>query len=324
MRRRDVVTFLGGATAWVAAARAQEPRRVIGVLSSASYGAFPGSEAAFIQGLKAAGFLEGKNISIEWRWADGQYNRLSSLADELVRRDVAVIATFDVPSSLAATAATKTIPIVFFSGADPVRLGLVDSFNQPRRNLTGVTSLLSSLGAKQLELVHELLPGLSEVAFLVNPVNANSLVDVSEIQAAADALGQHLEVVTASTENELDTAFATMVRQRVSALMVKPDPFFILRCERLVALAARYAMPAIYSLPLFVRAGGLLSYGGTLQDSYQQEGVYVGKILRGAKPADLPIQQNTKFDLAINLKTAKTLGLTIPPSLLVRADEVIE
>src|ERR1700758_3650977 len=218
MRRRDVVTFLGGATAWVAAARAQEPQRVIGVLSSASYGAFPGSEAAFIQGLKAAGFLEGKNISIEWRWADGQYNRLSSLADELVRRDVAVIATFDVPSSLAATAATKTIPIVFFSGADPVRLGLVDSFNQPRRNLTGVTSLLSSLGAKQLELVHELLPGLSEVAFLVNPVNANSLVDVSEIQAAADALGQHLEVVTASTENELDTAFATMVRQRVSAL----------------------------------------------------------------------------------------------------------
>jgi len=237
---------------------------------------------------------------------------------------VAVIATFDVPSSLVAAAATKTIPIVFFSGADPVRLGLVDNFNHPRGNLTGVTSLLSSLGVKQLELLHELLPGVNQIAFLVNPVNLNSLIDVSEIQAAADALGQHLEAVTASTENELDTAFTTMARQRVSALMVKPDPFFINRCERIVASAARLAMPAIYSLPLFVKVGGLMSYGGTLQNSYEQEGIYVGKILRGAKPADLPIQQNTKFELVINLKTAKTLGLTIPPSLLVRADEVIE
>jgi putative ABC transport system substrate-binding protein len=322
MRRRDFVTFLSGAVAWVAAARAQESR-VIGVLSSASPDAYP-AEASFIQGLKASGFIEGNNISVEWRWAEGQYNRLSSLAGELVRRNVAVIATFDVPSSLVAAAATKTIPIVFFSGADPVRLGLVDNFNHPRGNLTGVTSLLSSLGVKQLELLHELLPGVNQIAFLVNPVNLNSLIDVSEIQAAADALGQHLEAVTASTENELDTAFTTMARQRVSALMVKPDPFFINRCERIVASAARLAMPAIYSLPLFVKVGGLMSYGGTLQNSYEQEGIYVGKILRGAKPADLPIQQNTKFELVINLKTAKTLGLTIPPSLLVRADEVIE
>jgi putative tryptophan/tyrosine transport system substrate-binding protein len=203
-------------------------------------------------------------------------------------------------------------------------LGLVDNFNHPSRNLTGVTSLLSSLGVKQLELLHELIPGVSQIAFLVNPVNANSLVDVSKIQPAAGALGQHLEVATASTENELDTAFTTMVRQRVSALMVKPDPFFIDRCEQIVALATRLAMPAIYSLPKFVKAGGLMSYGGTLQNSYEHAGIYVGKILKGAKPADLPIQQNTKFELVINLKTAKTLGLTIPPSLLVRADEVIE
>ena len=324
MRRRDFVTFLSGATAWAAAARAQESRPVIGVLSSASHGAYPFAEDAFVQGLKAIGFIEGNNLSIEWRWAEGQYNRLSSLAGELLRRNVAVIATFDAPSSLAAAAATKTIPIVFFSGTDPVRLGLVDNFNHPRRNLTGVTSLLSSLGVKQLELLHELLPDVSQIAFLVNPANQNSLVDVSEIQAAAKALGQHLEVVTASTENELDTAFTTMVPQRVSAILVKPDPFFIDQCERIVALAARLAMPAIYSLPQFVKAGGLMSYGGSLQNSYEHEGIYVGKILRGAKLADLPIEQNTKFELVINLKTAKTLGLTIPPSLLVRADEVIE
>jgi len=323
MRRRDFVSFLC-ASAWAAAARAQESRPLIGVLSGASNGAYPFAENGFVQGLQAIGFIEGKNISIEWRWAGGQYDRLPSLAGELVRRNVAVIATFDVPSSLAAAAASKTIPIVFFSGTDPVRVGLVDSFNHPHRNLTGVTSLLSSLGVKQLELLHELLPDVTQIAFLVNPANLNSLIDVSEIQAAAKALGQQVEAVTASTENELDTAFTTMVRQRVSALMVKPDPFFIDRHEQIVALAARLALPTIYSLPLFVRAGGLMSYGGILQTSYEQEGIYVGKILKGAKPADLPIQQNTKFELVINLKTAKTLGLTIPPSLLVRADEVIE
>jgi putative tryptophan/tyrosine transport system substrate-binding protein len=322
MRRRDFVTFLSSATAWVAAARAQESR-VIGVLSSASYGAYP-AEASFIQGLKSAGFLEGKNISIEWRLAEGQYNRLPSLVNELVGRGVAVIVTLDVPSSFAAKAAIRTIPIVFAIGADPVKLGLVESFNQPSGNLTGVTTFLSSLGPKQLELLHELVPGSSRVAFLVNPSNLNSQIDAPEIQAAADSLGQHLEVLTASTENELDTAFATMVRERIEALLVKPDPFFIDRCKRLVALASHHAVPAIYSLPVFVEVGGLMSYGADLAHAYQHAGIYVGKILRGAKPADLPIQQSIKFELVINVTTAKTLGLTVPPSLLARADEVIE
>jgi ABC-type uncharacterized transport system substrate-binding protein len=321
MRRRDVVMFLGGAAAWVATARAQEPRRVIGVLGSAL---IPESEAAFMRGLKAAGFLEGENISIERRWAGGQYERLSLQAAELVGRRVAVIAAFDVPATIAAKAATKTIPIVFLTGADPVRLGLVDSFNQPRGNLTGVTNLLNSLGPKQLELLHELRPSFSKLALLVNPSNLNSRIDTPEMQAAADALGGHLEVLAAGTESELETAFAAMLRQGIDALVVKADPFFIDRREHLVALAARHAIPAIYPLPAFVRVGGLMSYGGNLLDSYQQQGMYTGKILNGAKPADLPIQQSTKVELVINLKTAKALGLAVAATLLARADEVIE
>jgi putative tryptophan/tyrosine transport system substrate-binding protein len=321
MRRRDFVTFLSGATVWVAAARAQEPRRVIGVLGSAP---LPGSEDAFIQGLNAAGFLEGENIRIDWRWGEGQYIRLSVQAAELVGRNVAVIVAFDVPAAFAAKAATKTTLIVFLTGADPVRLGLVDSLNQPHGNLTGVSQLLSALGPKQLELLHELVPSSRRVALLVNPTNQNSRIDSPEVQAAADALGQHLEVLTASAENELDTAFVTMARQRIDALIVKADPFLISLRERLVALAARYQMPAIYPIPAFVKVGGLMSYGGNLVDSYRQEGVYTGKILKGAKPADLPVQQSTKFELVINLKTAKALALTVPPSLFARTDEVIE
>jgi putative tryptophan/tyrosine transport system substrate-binding protein len=321
MRRRDFITVLAGATAWVAVARAQEPLPVIGVLGSAS---IPGSEAAFIQGLKAASFLENENISIERRWANGQYDRLLSLAAELVDRHVTVIVALDAPAAIAAKGATKTTPIVFLTGADPVRLGLVESLNQPRGNITGVSNLLSSLGPKQLELLHELLPGLSRVGLLVNPKNLNSRLDAPEVQAAANVLGQTLEVLSASTENELDTAYATMARQRMDALIVKGDPFFIDQRERLVALAARHTMPAIYSLPVFVNVGGLMSYGGNLLESYQLEGTYTGKILRGAKPADLPIQQSTKFELVINLKTAKALGLTVPPTLLARADEVME
>ena len=289
-----------------------------------SYGTLRDSEPAFVEGLKASGFLEGRNISIEWRSAEGQYNRLPSLAGELARRNVAVIVTWDVPASFAAKAATKTIPIVFSIGTDPLSLGLVDSFNQPHGNLTGVTTRLSSLGPKQLELLQELLPGRGRVAFLVNPSNLNSRIDGHEIQAAADALGQHLEVLTASTENELDAAFTTMVQERIDALLVKPDPFFISQRERLAALASRHAVPAIYSLPAFVEVGGLMSYGTDLVHSYQQAGIYAGKILRGAKPADLPIQQSIKFKLVINVKAAKALGLTVPPSLLARADEVIE
>jgi ABC-type uncharacterized transport system substrate-binding protein len=284
----------------------------------------PWPEAAFIQGLKDTGFIEGKNIRIEWRWAEGQYNRLSSLAAQLVARNVSVIYAFDVPSTFAAKAATTTIPIVFGIGADPVKLGLVDSLNQPRRNLTGTSTLLTTLGPKQLELLHEMLPSAGKIAFLLNADNPNAQTDAPEIQAAADALGQRLEVLTASTDGDLEAAFTTMVERRAGALVVKPDPFFIARRDRLVALAARHAMPAIYSLRVFAEAGGLVSYGITIADMNYQLGIYAGKILKGAKPADLPIQLGTKFELVINLKTAKALSLDVPFRLLQVADEVIE
>jgi putative tryptophan/tyrosine transport system substrate-binding protein len=323
MRRREFITLLGGAAAWVSPARAQEPRRVIGYLGSSSSDASPGVVAAFVQGLKDTGFIEGNNISIEWRWAEGQYNRLPSLAGELVSRGVAVIVAFDAPASSAAKAATKTIPIVFATGADPVKTGLVDSFSRPGGNLTGIFVLLSMLGSKRLELLRELLPSTSTFALLVNPNNPN-VVDVPEIEAAANALGRRLEVLTASTESDLEAAFATMAQHRVDSLIVMADPFLISRREQLVALAARHAMPAIYPTRTFADLGGLMSYGSTVLDLNQQAGIYVGKILKGAKPADLPVQQTVKFELVINLKTAKALGLTIPPTLLVRADEVIE
>jgi putative tryptophan/tyrosine transport system substrate-binding protein len=228
------------------------------------------------------------------------------------------------PSSFAAKAATRTIPIVFATGADPVKLGLVDSFNQPRGNVTGVTVLLGSLGPKQLELLHELLPNSSKIVLLVNPSNPNSQIDTAQIQAAADALGEHLEVLAASTESELDTGFTNLVRQGVHAIVVNPDPFFISQREQLVTLAARHAIPAIYSHRVFVDRGGLMSYGGSNVDAFRQVGTYAGRILKGAKPVDLPIEQNTTFELVINLKAAKVLGLIVPPSLLARADEVIE
>ena len=323
MRRRDFITALGGATAWVARAHAQEPRRTIGVLGSASYDAFPGAEPAFIQGLKATGFLEGENISIEWRWAEGQYNRLSSQAAELVDRNVAVIVAFDVPAALAAKAATKTIPIVFRSGTDPVKVGLVENLDRPNGNLTGV-SVFFALGPKHVELLHELLPAVNTIALLGNRNNPNFQSVVPEIRAATDALKQRLDVLTASTENELEADFATMVQNGVGALIVAPDPFFIGRREQLVLLAARHMIPAIYPSRVFVDLGGLMSYGSSVLDLSQQVGIYVGKILKGAKTSDLPIQQSTKVELAFNLKTAKVLGLTVPPELLARADEVIE
>ena len=327
MRRREFITLLGGAAAWVSPARAQEPRRVIGVLTGFD---FPNlfSEVgmpAFVQGLKDAGFVEGRNINIEIRQAaDGHYDRLPSLAAELVGRDVAAIFAADLPSAFAAKAATKTIPIVFATGADPVKVGLVDSLSRPKGNLTGVSVVLSVLGPKRVELLHELLPAANTIALLANPGNVNIKTDEPEIRAAADRLKQHLEVLTASTESDLEAAFATMVQHRVGSLIVMPDPYLISRAKQLVALAARHAMPAIYPTKMFADLGGLMSYGGSVSDLYQQAGIYVGKILNGAKPADLPIQQSTKVELVINLKTAKALGLTIPPSLLARADEVIE
>jgi putative tryptophan/tyrosine transport system substrate-binding protein len=323
MRRREFIALMGGAAAWASLARAQEPRRVIGFLGSSSPDTSAPLLAPFIQGLKDTGFIEGKNIRIEWRWAEGQYNRLPSLAGELVSSGVAVIVTQDAPASSAAKAATKTIPIVFATGADPVKTGLVDSFSRPSGNLTGIFVLLSMLGTKRLELLSELIPSTRTFALLVNPSNPN-LVDVPEIEAAANAIGRRLEVLTASTESDVETAFATMVQHRIDSLIVMADPFLISRREQLVALAARHAMPAIYPTRQFVDLGGLMSYGTDFVDMHQQAGFYVGKLLKGAKPADLPVQQTTKFELVINLKTAKALGLTIPPTLLARADDVIE
>ena len=325
MRRREFITLLGGAAAWVCPARAQEPRRVIGVLTGFDLSLYSESMPAFVKGLKDAGFVEERNINIEIRQAaDGHYDRLPSLAAELVGRDVAAIFTPDLPSAFAAKAATKTIPIVFLTGADPVKMGLVDSFSRPKGNLTGVSVIASALGPKRVELLHELLPAANTIALLANPGNVNIKTDEPEIRAAADRLNQHLEVLTASSESDLEAAFATMAQHRVGSLIVMPDPFFISRGKQLVALAARHAIPAIYPLRIFADLGGLMSYGGSLVDLYEQAGIYVGKILNGAKPADFPIQQSTKVELVINLKTAKALGLTIPPTLLARADEVIE
>jgi putative tryptophan/tyrosine transport system substrate-binding protein len=324
MRRREFISLLGGAAAWVFPARAQEPRRVIAFLGSASSDIFPDRLVAFVQGLKDTGFIEGNNISIEWRWADGQYERLPSLVSELISRGVAVIVAWDAPAAFAAKAATKTIPIVFITGADPVKTGLVDSFSRPGGNLTGVFVLVSMLGPKRLELLREVLPSISTFALLVNPNNPN-VVDAPETEAAANAIGRRLEVLAVSTESDLEAAFTTMVRRQVGALIVMPDPFLYARSKQLVALADRYGLPTMYPSRDFTEIGGLMSYGTNISRDLVPEAVtYTGKILRGAKPADLPVQQSIKLELVINLKTAKALVLTIPPTLLARADDVIE
>jgi putative ABC transport system substrate-binding protein len=324
MRRREFVTFLGGATAWIGTARGEEPRHAVGWLSALSAPGLRGSLAAFRRGLEETGFIEGKNISIEFSWADGHYDRLPSLATELVVHNVSVILAYDLPSAFAAKAATKTIPIVFISGADPVKAGLVESFSRPNGNLTGASIYFSVLGPKRVELLHELLPAVKTIALLGNPRNPNLQLDTPDIRAAADALAQSLEVLPASTESELEAAFSTMVQHRIGALVVIPDPFLLSRPKHLVELAVRHRMPAIYPHRMFADLGDLMSYGSNVLDLNQQTGVYVGKILKGATPADLPIQQSMRFELVVNLKTAKTLGVTVPPSLLARADEVIE
>ena len=325
MRRREFITLLGSAAAWVSPGRAQEPRRVIGVLSSLGLpGFFAETLPAFSQGLKDVGFIEGRNISIEFRLADDHYDRLPSLAAELVRRDVAAIFAADLPAAVAAKATTETIPIVFVIGADPIKVGLVDSLSRPKGNLTGMSVFISVLGPKRVELLQELLPTADTIALLANPGNLNIKTDEPEIRAAADRLKHHLELLTASTESDLEAAFATMVEHRVGSLIVMPDPFFFSRREQLVALAASHVMPAIYPHRSFVDLGGLIGYGSDVSEQWQQAGIYVGKILKGAKPADLPIQQSTKVKLVINLKTANALGLKIPVLLLAQADEVIE
>jgi putative ABC transport system substrate-binding protein len=326
MRRREFITLLGSAAAWVSPGRAQEPRKVIGVLSGLARPGFFAEVVmpAFSQGLRDVGFVEGRNISIELRLADDHYDRLPSLAAELVGRDVAAICATDVPAAFAAKAATETIPIVFVIGADPIKVGLVDSLSRPKGNVTGMSAFLSVLGPKRVELLHELLPTADTIALLANPGNVNIKTDEPEIRAAADRLKHHLEVLTASTESDLEAAFASMVQHRVGSLIVMPDPFFFSQREQLVALAARHGMPAIYPNRWFADLGGLMSYGSNIPELHQQAGIYIGKILKGAKPVDLPIQQSTKVELVINLKTANALGLKIPVLLLAQADEVIE
>jgi len=326
--RRDFVALLGGAAAaWPLAARAQQAAMpVIGFLSTASPRLYEHRLRPFREGLKEAGYVEGRNVEIDYRWAEAQDNRLPVLAAELVQRRVAVIvAAGGTPSAVAAKAATTTIPIVFGVAVDPVEVGLVASLNRPGGNVTGVTNLNVEVGPKRLELLHELLPSVTVIAVLVNPASpAIAELFLRSMQAAAHTLGLKLHVLHASTERDFDTAFATLVQLRAGALVISPEILYNARIERLAALTVRHAVPAIYQYRQFVAAGGLLSYGSDEREYYRQVGSYVGRILKGEKPGDLPVQQATKVELIINLKTAKALGLDVPPTLLARADEVIE
>ena len=326
IRRRDFITLLGGAAAWPFAARAQQRAiPVIGVLNGASPETNASYKAAFLQGLKETGYVEDQNVAIENHFADFRNERLPALAAELVRHRVSVIFTFGGAAALiAAKAATATIPIVFATGGDPVGLGLVASLNRPGANITGVSFLVNALGAKRLELLRELVPTASAIGFMVDPTNPNTVPETKDMQDAADALGRRLMIVKASTEREVDAVFATLVQQRADALIVAAQVFFNSRQDQLLALTQRHALPAVYQNREFVAAGGLISYGTSVADSHRLAGVYVGRILKGEKPADLPVIQSTRFELAINLKTAKALGLTVPLALQASADEVIE
>jgi putative tryptophan/tyrosine transport system substrate-binding protein len=326
MRRRDFISLLGGAAAtWPLAARAQQASMpVIGWLGSGSPGPSAPVVTVFRQGLAEAGYVEGRNVAIEYRWAEGQYDRLPALAAELVRRQVAVIVATPIPAALAAKAATATIPIVFSAAADPVNLGLVGSLARPGGNATGVHFFQAELSAKQLGLLRELRPNAARIGVLVNPANANVEGLTKDVAAAAAALGVEIESVHARDSREIEEAFATLVHNKASALLVGADSFFFNRRVQLATLAARHAIPAVFFNREFAEAGGLMSYGSSLSEMNRQLGVYTGRILKGAKPDELPVVQSTKFELVINLATAKALGLEIPPMLLAHADEVIE
>jgi ABC-type uncharacterized transport system substrate-binding protein len=327
MRRRKFITLLGGAAvAWPLAARAQQSAMpVIGFLNSESPDLFAYLVRAFRYGLSESGYVEGSNVAIEYRWAEGQYDRLPALVADLIQRQVTVIAANSPAPVMAAKAATTTIPIVFATGYDPVAAGLVASLGRPGGNLTGVTTLTAEVGPKRVELLHEVMPSATSIALLVNPAAGSFRETITtDLQAAARKRGLQFHLLHASTVRDFDTVFVTLAQLRTGGLVIGSDPFFNSQSEQLAELAIRHAVPAIYQYREFAAAGGLMSYGGSLTDMYRQVGVYTGRILKGERPADLPVQQTTKVELIINLNTAKALGLEVPPALLARADEVIE
>ena len=324
--RRQFITLLGGtAAAWPLAARAQQPvMPVVGFVNAGLAKGYARPLSAFLQGLGETGYAEGRNVAIEYRWAEGQYDRLPALVADLVQRQVNVIAATSTPAALAAKAATTVIPIVFTTAGDPVQLGLVTSLGRPGGNVTGATQMNVEVAPKRLELLHEVLPTATNVGLLTNPTNPHAETVWKAVEAAARVVGIKLHVLHASHERDFATAFANLAQVRAEALVISPDNVFNSRSEDLAALTVRHRMPAIYQYPEFTAAGGLMSYGGSIRDSYRWAGVYTGRILKGEKPGDLPVQQSTKVELIINLKTAKAFGLTVPLPLLGRADEVIE
>jgi putative ABC transport system substrate-binding protein len=327
VKRREFIILLSGAATWPLAARAQQPGKLptIGFVGSDSPDLYADRLRAFRLGLKSTGFIEGQNVAIEYRWAEGRNDKLPALTTDLVHRQVAVIVATTTPSVLAAKAATETIPIVFFVAGDPVDLGLVASLGRPSGNLTGATTLTLEVGPKWLQLLHEMVPNATSLALLINPTSPNLAETQSrDLQTAARSRGLQLHVLRASSDPEFETAFESVARLRAAGLVISSDSFFFSRSNQLATLAARHAVPAIFGFREFVAAGGLMSYGGSLAESFRWVGVYTGRIVKGEKPADLPVQQSTKIELFINLKTAQALGLEVPPTLLTRADEVIE